>query len=125
MGHLIYEKESYQIRGAIFEVYRQMGCGFLEAVYQECMEKELYQGGIPFVAQPKLKLTYKKEILSQTYMPDLICYEKIIGEIKAVKELGNEHRAQVYNYLRATSHKLAFLINFGHYPKAQIERIVL
>ncbi len=125
MGHLIYEKESYHLRGAIFEVYRQMGCGFLEAVYQECMERELSQAGIPFVAQPKLRLVYKNEILSQIYMPDLICYEKIIVEIKAVKELGNEHRAQVYNYLRATSLKLAFLVNFGHYPKAQIERMVL
>ncbi len=125
MGHLKYEKESYQIRGAVFEVYRQMGCGFLEAVYQECMERELTQAGIPFVVQPKLRLTYKDEVLSQTYKPDLICYEKIIVEIKAVKELANEHRAQVYNYLKATRHKLAFLVNFGHYPKAQIERIIL
>ena len=125
MGHLKYEKESYQIRGAVFEVYRQMGCGFLEAVYQECMERELTQAGIPFVAQPKLRLTYKDEILIQTYKPDLICYEKIIVEIKAVKELANEHRAQVFNYLKATRLKLAFLVNFSYYPKAQIERIVL
>ena len=125
MSTLKYEKESYKIRGAIFEVYRQMGCGFLEAVYQECMERELILAKISFVAQPKLRLTYKDEFLSQTYMPDFICYDKIIVEIKAVKELTNEHRAQVYNYLRATGLQLAFLANFGHYPKAQIERIIL
>jgi len=125
MGNLKYEKESYQIRGVVFEVYRHMGCGFLEAVYQECMERELSRTEIPFITQPKLRLTYKDEFLNQTYMPDLICYKKIIVEIKAVKELANEHRAQVYNYLRATDLKLAFLVNFGHYPKAQIERIVL
>ena len=125
MGNLKYEKESYQIRGVVFEVYRHMGCGFLEAVYQECMERELSRTEIPFITQPKLRLTYKDEFLNQTYMPDLICYKKIIVEIKAVKELANEHRAQVYNYLRATDLKLAFLVNFGHYLKAQIERIVL
>jgi GxxExxY protein len=122
---LKYDKESYRIRGAIFEDYRQMGCGFIEAVYQECMERELTQAGIPFVAQPKLRLTYKDEILSQTYKPDLIFYEKIIVEIKAVNELENEHRAQIYNYLKASNLKLAFLVNFGYYPKVQIERIIL
>ena len=108
MSTLKYEKESYKIRGAIFEVYRQMGCGFLEAVYQECMERELILAKISFVAQPKLRLTYKDEFLSQTYMPDFICYDKIIVEIKAVKELANEHRAQVYNYLRATGLQAGF-----------------
>ena len=93
MAELKYPKESYQIRGAIFEVYRQMGCGFLEAVYQECLEKELRKRAIPFVSQQELRLQYKGETLIQTYRPDLICYDLIIVELKAVKELANEHRA--------------------------------
>ena len=119
-----FKEESYAIRGAVFEVYREMGCGFLEAVYQECLEKELRLQRIPFIAQPKLQLVYKNAILEKTYKPDLICYDKIIVELKAVHELGNEHRAQLHNYLKATGLKLGFLVNFGHYPKATIERIV-
>lgn len=125
MGKLKYEEESYRIRGAVFEVYREMGCGFLEAVYQECLEKELTKAGILFAAQQELLLRYKGEVLNQTYKPDFICFAKIIVELKAVKELGDEHRAQVHNYLKATGHELGFLVNFGHYPKVEIERIVL
>lgn len=125
MGKLKYEEESYRIRGAVFEIYREIGCGFLEAVYQECFEKELADSGIPFIAQAELTLQYKGDRLNQTYRPDFICFEKIIVEIKAVKELADEHRAQVHNYLKAAGYELGFLINFGHYPKAQIERIVL
>lgn len=124
MTDLKYEEESYRIRGAIFEVYREMGCGFLEAVYQECLEKELGKQGIPFVAQQELVLHYKGERLAQTYKPDFICFERIIVELKAVKELTGEHRAQVHNYLKATGLELGLLVNFGHYPKAEIERIV-
>jgi len=122
---LIYEEETFAIRGAVFEVYREMGCGFLEAVYQECLEKELRLKGIPFISQPELKLSYKGENLQQVYKPDLICYEQIIVELKAVKELGQEHKAQVINYLKATNLRLSLLINFGSYPKAQIERFAL
>jgi GxxExxY protein len=125
MDGLKFEEESYKIRGAVFEVYREMGCGFLEAVYQECLEKELAKSDIPFVAQAEITLQYKGERLNQTYKPDFICFGKIIIEIKAVKELMDEHRAQVHNYLKAKGHELGFLVNFGHYPKVQIERIVL
>jgi len=122
---LKYEDESFQVRGVIYEVYREMGCGFLEAVYQECMERELAGHLIPFTAQTDLRLEYKGVRLNQVYRPDFICFEKIIVEIKAVKELCNEHRAQVHNYLKATGYELGLLVNFGHYPKAEIERIVL
>jgi GxxExxY protein len=121
---LLFEEESYVIRGAAFEVYREMGCGFLEAVYQECMEKELNRQNIPFTAQPELELFYKTERLQQTYMPDLICFDKIIVELKAAKEICAEHRAQLHNYLKVTGLQLGLLINFGHYPHAEIERIV-
>ena len=91
---ILFKDECYAIQGAIYEVYREMGCGFLESVYQECLEKELRQRNIPFVAQPTLNLSYKGEILSQTYKPDLICYGQIILELKAVKEIAAEHKAQ-------------------------------
>jgi len=122
---ILYKEESYAIQGAIFEVYREMGTGFLEAVYQECLEKELRKRGISFIAQKELLLYYKGEQLEQTYKPDLICYDKIIVELKAVKEIAPEHKAQVFNYLKATGLKLGLLVNFSHYPKVEIERIIL
>ena len=120
---LLFEKESYTIRGACFEVYREKGCGFLEPVYQECLEIELRLRGIPFRAQPSLSLEYKGSPLSHKYIPDFTCYEKIVVELKAVSELADEHRAQVLNYLKATGLRLGLLVNFGHYPKLEIERI--
>jgi len=122
---IIYKEECYAIQGAIFEVYREMGCGFLESVYQECLEKEFQKLKIPFFFQKELLLKYKGEILTQKYKPDFICFDKIIIELKAVTELNKEHKAQVFNYLKATSLKLGVLVNFGHYPKVQIERIIL
>jgi GxxExxY protein len=119
---LIFEEETYAIRGAVFEVYKEMGCGFLEAVYQECLEKELRIRSIPFVAQQELSLMYKGEPLQQMYKPDLICHDQIILELKAVKEIAPEHKAQVINYLKATNLKLGLLINFGSHPKVQIKR---
>jgi GxxExxY protein len=125
MKNLIYKDEVYVVQGAVFDVYREMGSGFLEAVYQECLEKELKSRGIPFESQKELALEYKGEPLNQKYKPDIICYDAIIVELKAIKEVGNEHRAQVMNYLKATRLRLALLVNFGHYPKATIERIIL
>ena len=125
MGKLILEDESYAIRGAVFEVYREMGCGFLEAVYQECMEKELTKQGVPYEAQKELNLLYKGERLKQVYKPDLLCHGSIIVELKAVKQIAPEHRAQVINYLKATGVRVGLLVNFGAYPKATIERLVL
>ncbi|MDH3976179.1 MAG: GxxExxY protein [Deltaproteobacteria bacterium] len=125
MTKLIYEEEAYAIRGAMFDVYHEMGPGFLEAVYQECLEKELNLRNISFTAQEELVLTYKGDTLKQTYKPDLICYEKIIVELKAVRELVAEHKAQVFNYMNATGLKLGFLVNFGSHPKVEIERIII
>lgn len=125
MTELIFKDEVYAIQGAVFEVYKEMGSGFLESVYQECLEKELNSKGIPFEPQKELTLKYKGELLKQTYRPDFIFYHSIIGELKAVKEIANEHRAQVMNYLKATDYRLGLLINFGHYPKATVERIII
>ena len=125
MEGILFKEECYAIQGAVFEVYREMGCGFLEPVYQECLQKEFMFRKIPFQAQEALDLTYKGEKLIQVYRPDFICYGKIIVELKAVKEIGDEHRAQVFNYLKASGAKLGLLVNFGHYPKVTIDRIAL
>jgi GxxExxY protein len=123
-AEIIFREESYRITGACLEVYREKGCGFLEAVYQECVEIELGLQGIPFVAQKPLALDYKTRPLRTRYEPDFVCYEKIILELKAAKELTDQDRAQVQNYLKATKFQLGLLVNFGHYPKLQVERIV-
>ena len=121
---LIFRDESYAIRGACFEVYKDKGCGFLENVYQECLAIELEHQNIPHIAQPTLELSYRGKTLAQTYKPDFICYDEIILELKATHHLDDSHRAQLHNYLKATNKRLGFLINFGHHPKAQIERII-
>ncbi|HJV84306.1 MAG TPA: GxxExxY protein [Noviherbaspirillum sp.] len=121
---LLYSREYYLVRGAVFEVYREMGPGFLEAVYQECLGREFARCGIPFVAQPGLNLVYKGERLKQTFIPDFICFGSVIVELKALGSTTGEHKAQVLNYLRATGMRVGLLANFGCYPKATIERIV-
>jgi GxxExxY protein len=106
MAEIVFKEESYAIMGACFEVYREMGAGFLEPVYQECLAVELALQQIPFRAQEELPLAYKGEPLKKKYKPDFILYDKIILEIKAVTELADKHRAQVHNYLKATGYKL-------------------
>ena len=124
MSELLFKEECYRIMGACFEVYKETGCGFVEPVYQECLEIELAMQNIPFRAQEQLKLTYKQRSLKQFYVPDFVCYENIILEIKAVSKLTDEFRAQVHNYLKGTGYRLGLLVNFGHYPQVEWERIV-
>lgn len=123
-GILELEQETYEILGARFDAYKGKGCGFLEAVYQECLEIELGLRSVAFVAQPQLKLQYKGKILKQTYQPDFVVFDKVILELKAVSDLADEHRAQVHNYLKATGYRVGLLVNFAHYPKLQHERII-
>ena len=125
MDSFLYKDETYAIQGAIFEVYRTLGCGFLEAVYQQALEVELTQRNIPFVPQAEIKVEYKGVKLDQTYRADLICYDKIILELKAVQNLLPEHEAQLQNYLRATQMRVGLLVNFGHYPRVEIKRIAI
>jgi GxxExxY protein len=99
---IILKEESYAIMGASFEVYNEKGPGFLEAVYQECLEIELQLRGIPFRSKPPLTLTHKDRVLKKTYDPDFTCFDKVFLKIKSVSELINGHRAQVHNYLNAT-----------------------
>jgi GxxExxY protein len=121
---ILYREESYGIIGACFEVYKEKGNGFLEAVYQECLAIEFAEQVIPFVEQPRLRLAYKGRALRQFYEADFLCFDEIILEIKAVKQLCDEHRAQVINYLKATGKQLGLLVNFGHYPKIEHERYI-
>ena len=122
---LIYEEETYAIGGAIYEVYKTLGIGFLEAVYQEALELELAARGIPFESQPEITIAYKGAILRQKYRADIVCFNKIIVELKAVKQILPEHAAQLQNYLRATGMKLGLIVNFSHHPGVEIKRIVL
>ena len=123
-GNILFKEQSFRIIGACFEVYKEKGNGFLEAVYQECLARELHGQQIPFEEKPRLRLEYKGQALRQGYEPDFVCYGEIILEIKAVKNLTDEHRAQVINYLKATGKQLGLLVNFGHYPKIEHERFV-
>ena len=122
---LLLPDEVFRIQGAVFEVNKVMGRGFLEAVYQECMALEFAARKIPFRAMPSLALAYKDTPLKQTYCPDFICFEAIIVELKAVREVIPDHRAQVLNYLRVTGVRLGLLVNFGAGSRATVERLAL
>lgn len=124
MSELIYKDESYKIIGACFEVYKLKGIGYTEPVYQECLKYEFELQGIPFLSQPTLELEYKGRILEQTFKPDFICYGKMVIELKALEKLIDPHRAQVLNYLNTTGFELGLLVNFGHFPRIEYERIV-
>ncbi len=120
---ILFKEESYRIIGACFEVYNDQGCGFLEPVYQECLQIEFEYQRIPSIPKPSLTLSYRGRTLHQTYQPDFICFGKIIVELKAVSALADEHRAQLLNYLNATGFELGLLVNFGHYPRLEYERL--
>lgn len=120
---LIYEQETYKILGACFEVYKQKGSGFTEVVYQECLAIEFEMQNIPFIAQAKIQLDYKGRVLAQFFVPDFICFNKIIVEIKALTQIIDLNKSRTLNYLNATNFDLALLVNFGHYPKLEHKRI--
>ncbi|MBN2365879.1 MAG: GxxExxY protein [Calditrichaeota bacterium] len=122
---IIYPDESYKIMGACFNVYRKMGSGFLEPVYQECLEIEFTKQNIPFEKTKDLRLMYDGIPLKHRYQADFVCYNKIILELKAVSKLTPEHQSQVLNYLNATGYKLGILINFGRKLNLESKRIVL
>ena len=120
-ANLLFPDETYAIRGAMYEVYREIGNGLREEVYQQCLEREFALRSIPFEAKKELRIFYKGEPIEKTYIPDFLCYGKIILEIKAVSVLTQEHLSQLINYLHITGYRLGMLANFGAYPKIQIE----
>ncbi len=122
---ILYKEECFAIQGAVFEVYRELGHGFLESVYQECLSREFVSRGILFVSQPDMPIVYKGELTGLTFRPDFVCFDKVLLELKSVKETNAEHRAQVINYLKVSGFRLGLLINFGNHPRATVERIIL
>jgi GxxExxY protein len=120
---LIEKDLTYKIRGAVFEVHRQLGSGYLEKVYQRALMLELAEAGLTCQEQHPISVNYKGQIVGD-YFADILVENKIILEIKAQQQLKSEHQSQIINYLKATEINLGLLINFT-YPKAQIERFVI
>jgi GxxExxY protein len=107
------DKRTYEIIGAAMEVHKELGSGFLEAVYQEALEREFRDREIPFKSQPPVQITYKGELLNKTYQPDFICFGNVLVEIKALSILSGSEESQIINYLKATGLEIGLLINFG------------
>ena len=124
MTELILKDESYAVIGAAMEVHRVLGPGFLEKVYQEAMQLELSALRIPFEAEKPIGIDYKGQCLTQRYYADLVCFEQIIVEMKALKQLSGKEDAQLLNYVRATGFKVGLLINFGSHGKLEHKRFV-
>jgi GxxExxY protein len=125
MSDVIYKDESYQIIGACMEVYNELGCGFLEAVYQEALAIEFDVRGIPFVREKDLAIQYKQRQLGTTYRADFVVFDKIILETKAAESLVSKNESQVLNYLSATKQRLGILVNFGSSEGLQSKRFVI
>ena len=107
------DRRTYEIIGAAMEVHKELGSGFLEAVYQEALERELNSRHIPFQAQPSVQICYKSEPLNKTYQPDFVCFDGVLVEIKALATLSGTEEAQMINYRKATGISVGLLINFG------------
>ena len=124
MSELILKDEVYAVVGAAIDVHRELGPGFLESIYQEAMEIELKTKSIPFVAQHPITVRYKGLTLNKKYFPDLVCFEQIIVEIKALDHLSGTEQSQLLNYLKVTGFSVGILINFGNHGKLEWKRLV-
>lgn len=107
------DQQTFEIIGAAMEVHRELGYGFLEAVYQAALKVEFHRREIPFRAEVDLPVFYKGERLPCGYRADFICYENVLVETKAVSALTTTHHSQLLNYLKATQHHRGLLMNFG------------
>ena len=114
MKQNIYRNEGFWMMGAAFEVYNDRGYGMAEEVYQESLEIELELRRIPCRPKPELCCFYKGRELKRRYIPDLVVFENLVVELKAVIQLNTEHEAQLINYLRIARRPVGYLINFGH-----------
>jgi len=110
---VIYKDEVYNIVGAAFKVANTLGCGFLEAVYQEALGIEFMKGQIPFESQRRMRITYNGITLNKEYIPDFVCYGSIIVEIKAIKQITEIEEAQIINYLKVANMPVGLIVNFG------------
>ncbi len=107
------DEKTYRIIGAAIEVHKELGCGFLEAVYQEALGREFTARGIPFKSQPVVQISYKGKPLNKAYQPDFVCFDEVLVEIKAISALTGLEESQIINYLKAAGLKVGLLINFG------------
>ena len=119
---LLYENESYAIRGAAMKVYEILGHGFVEPVYQEALEIEFRRRNIPYKREVEIEVYYDGVLLEKKFRADFVCYDSIIVELKAVSELDEGNLLQLSNYLKATHLRLGLLINFGNMSGVEIER---
>ena len=118
-----FKDECYDIIGACMAVHNELGCGFLEPVYQEALAIEFHENDIPFEKEKSLGIVYKEYLLERKYVADFLCYDEVIVELKAVDELSSVHTSQVLNYLKASKKKVGVLVNFGS-TKLQYKRII-
>ena len=121
----LFKEEGYNLIGAAFEVYNEIGGGLLEEIYQQCLEIELGLRCIPFDSKKVLSVYYKNKSIEKVYVPDLVVYDGIIVELKAVKELMPEHEAQLFNYMRITKFEVGYLINFGNTDELKWKRYII
>ena len=121
---LLYRNEVHEIAGAAMAVHRYFGCGFTEKVYQDALGIELGNRGIPFMREAELHAVYNNIALASTFKPDFICYDKIVVELKAVKELDDIHRSQAINYGKIAGSDVSLLVNFGE-QSLKFERYII
>ena len=124
MDSLLLKENTYKIIGACYEVHKNLGCGFLEAVYAEALAIEFTARNIPFEREKILKIYYKDIVLEKAYVADYLCYSNVILELKALTALTTQHESQVINYLKATGLEVGLLINFGE-QSLKYKRLVL
>jgi GxxExxY protein len=116
-------KITYMINGAVFEVNKVLGAGFLEKVYEKALLLELHRRGLKAEGQVPITVEYKDEVVGE-YFADIVVEDQVIIELKAIEQLQKIHEAQLLNYLKATGYKMGLLVNFTH-PKAEIKRFVV
>src|SRR3989337_1209134 len=121
----MFEDEGYRFMGAAFEVYNQLGYGMAEEIYQQSLEIELYLREIPFQSKRELEVFYKDRRLDTHYCPDLIVYDAIVAELKAITDLTTDHEVQLFNYMRIARRQVGYLLNFGKKGELQWKRFIL
>ena len=119
-----FKEETYQIIGCSMEVHSELGCGFLEAVYQEALAIVFDEKKLPYVREKVLDIEFRGRMLKKKYVADFICFDKVIVEVKATESLTDIDLAQALNYLKATGKRIALLVNFGT-TKLQYKRVIL
>lgn len=125
MAELLLKQEVYRIVGCAMHVYNTLKSGFLEAVYQEALEIEFVDQGVPAIAQASVRILYKGRELKKRYIADFLCFGEVIVEIKATAGISNVDRAQLINYLRATGSRVGVTLAFGNKDELKWERLVV